>query len=87
MEVHLGVIKLHPLHFTPFVKVCFTCKHILDLMGPCISHLIANLMLGLHHTIYFIWRTPNSLRDSNVSPKQKTAEKQGVKARSLLTAL
>jgi len=55
-------------------------------MGPCISHLIANLMLGLHHTIYFIWCTPNSLRDSNVSPKQKTAEKQGVKARSLLTA-
>jgi hypothetical protein len=29
------------------------------------------------------WHTPNSLRDSNVSPKLKTTEEQGVGARSL----
>jgi hypothetical protein len=29
-------------------------------------------------------RTPNSLRDSNVSPKLKTIEGQGVGARSLV---
>jgi hypothetical protein len=27
--VHLGVIKLHPLHSPPFVRMCFTPKHIL----------------------------------------------------------
>jgi hypothetical protein len=27
--VHLGVIGLHPLHFPPFLRVCFTPKHIL----------------------------------------------------------
>ncbi len=27
--MHLGVIGLHPLHFPPFVKVCFIPKHIL----------------------------------------------------------
>jgi hypothetical protein len=36
---------------------------------------------------YFIggywWRVPNSLRDSNVSPKLKTMEEQGVEAQSL----
>jgi hypothetical protein len=31
-----------------------------------------------------IWRTPDSLKDSNVSPKQKTAESQGIEARSLV---
>jgi hypothetical protein len=25
--VHLGVIGLHPLHFPPFVKMCFTPSH------------------------------------------------------------
>jgi hypothetical protein len=29
------------------------------------------------------WRAPNSFKDSNVSPKKKTTEEQGVKARSL----
>jgi hypothetical protein len=47
--VHLGVIGLHPLHFPPFVKVCFTPKYTLALMGPCTSHLVVNLMLGLRH--------------------------------------
>jgi hypothetical protein len=45
--VHLGVIGLHPLHSPPFVKVCFTPKHILIFMGPYISHLVANPMLRL----------------------------------------
>jgi hypothetical protein len=31
----------------------------------------------------FLWRAPNSLRDPNVSPKQKTTEKQGITPRSL----
>jgi hypothetical protein len=31
--VHLGVIWLHPLHITPFVRVCFTPKHIVGLMA------------------------------------------------------
>jgi hypothetical protein len=29
----LGVIGLHPLHSPPFVKMCFTLKHIFGLMG------------------------------------------------------
>jgi hypothetical protein len=45
--VHLGVIGFHPLHIPPFVKVCFTPKHTLGLMGPCTSHLITNPMLLL----------------------------------------
>ncbi len=45
--VDLGVIGLHPLHSPPFVKVCFTPKHTLGLMGPCNSHLVTNPMLGL----------------------------------------
>jgi hypothetical protein len=28
MRVHLGIIRLHLLHFPPFVRVCFTHKHI-----------------------------------------------------------
>jgi hypothetical protein len=47
--VHLGIIGLHPLQFPPFVKVCFTPKHTLGLMGLCISHLVTNLMLKLRH--------------------------------------
>jgi len=47
MEVHLEVIGLHPLHSTPFVKMCFTPKHIFGLMGPRTSHLSTNPMLGL----------------------------------------
>jgi hypothetical protein len=35
------------LAFSPIVKVCFTPKHILRLMGPCSSHLIVNPMLWL----------------------------------------
>jgi len=47
--VHLGVIGLHPLHFPPFVKVCFTPKHTLDLMGPCISRkLNVGVAIGGH---------------------------------------
>jgi len=30
-----------------------------------------------------VWHTPNSLKDSNVGPKQKTMEGQKVEARSL----
>jgi hypothetical protein len=30
--VHFGVIGLHPLHFSPFVKVGFTLKHNLTFM-------------------------------------------------------
>jgi hypothetical protein len=47
--MHLGVIGLHPLHSPPFVKMCFTTKHTLGLMGPCTSHFIINPMLGLQH--------------------------------------
>ncbi len=45
--VPLGIIRLHPLHSPPVVKVCFTPKHIFGFMGPCTSHFVANLMLGL----------------------------------------
>jgi hypothetical protein len=48
--VHLGIIGLHPLHSSPFVKVCFIPKHILALMGPCTSHLVTNPILGLQHS-------------------------------------
>jgi len=47
LNSHLGVIGLHPLHSPPFVKMCFTPKHIFGLMGLCISHLVTNPMLGL----------------------------------------
>jgi hypothetical protein len=33
------------------------------------------------------WHAPNSLKDSNVSPKLKTTEEQGVEAIPWLTAL
>jgi hypothetical protein len=33
------------------------------------------------------WRTPNSLRDSNVNPKLKTTEEKGVGAIPWLVAL
>jgi hypothetical protein len=52
--MHLGVIGLHPLHCPPFVKVCFTCKHSLGPMGLCISHLVANLMLGLRQMAFIL---------------------------------
>jgi len=45
--VHSGVIKLHPLHSSPFVKVGFTPKHILAFMDPWTSHLVMNPRLGL----------------------------------------
>jgi len=45
--MHLRIIELHPLHSPPFMRVCFTPKHILGLMGPCTSHLVVNPMLGL----------------------------------------
>ncbi len=38
MEVHLGIIRLHPLHSPPIVKVCFTPKHTL----------LASWVLALH---------------------------------------
>jgi len=38
--VHLEVIGLHPLHSPRFMKVCFTPKHILGLMGLCTSHFV-----------------------------------------------
>jgi hypothetical protein len=37
----------------------------------------------LDHQWYDPWHTPNSLRDSNVSPKFKTTEDQGVEAHSM----
>ncbi len=45
--VHLGVIRLQPLHFPSFLKICFTSKHILGLMGLRTSHLVVNPMLRL----------------------------------------
>jgi hypothetical protein len=45
--VHLGIIGLHPLHSPPFVKVCFTPKHIFGPMGLYTSHFVVNPMLGL----------------------------------------
>jgi hypothetical protein len=45
--VHLGVIRLHPLHFPSFVKMCFTPTHTFGLMGPYTSHFVMNPMLGL----------------------------------------
>jgi hypothetical protein len=45
--VHLGVIRLHPLHSPPFVKMCFTPNHTFGLMGVYISHFATNPMLGL----------------------------------------
>jgi hypothetical protein len=48
--MHLGVIGLHPLHSPPFVRVCFTPKHTLNLMGPYTSHFVTNPMLGLGQT-------------------------------------
>jgi hypothetical protein len=47
--VHLGIVKLHPLHSPAFVKMCFTSKHTFDFMGPCTSHLVTNPMLRLQH--------------------------------------
>jgi hypothetical protein len=53
MGVHLEVIGLHLLHSPPFVKVCFTFKHILlGLVGLCTLHLIMNPMLGLQHIVH-----------------------------------
>jgi hypothetical protein len=49
MGMHFKVIRLQPLHSPPFMKVCFTPKHTLDLMGPWTSHLVTNPMLGLQH--------------------------------------
>ncbi len=48
--VHLGVIRLIPLHSLSFVRVCFTPKHNFGLMGPYTSHLVTNPMLGLRHS-------------------------------------
>jgi hypothetical protein len=47
--VQLGVIRLHPLQSPPFMRVCFTRKHTLGLMGLCISLLVMNPMLRLQH--------------------------------------
>jgi hypothetical protein len=49
VRLHLRIIGLHPLHSPPFVIVCFTLKHIFNLMGPCNSHFIVDAMLGLQH--------------------------------------
>ncbi len=45
--VHLGVIRLLPLHSLSFVRVCFTLEHNFSLMCPYTSHLVTNPMLGL----------------------------------------
>jgi hypothetical protein len=47
--VHLKVIRLHPLHSPPFVKMCLGVKHTFSLMGPCTSHFVMDPMLGLQH--------------------------------------
>jgi hypothetical protein len=49
--MHLGIIELQPLYYPPIVRVCFTPKHNLDLMGPWTSHLVANQMLGLRQKL------------------------------------
>ncbi len=38
----LGSHWASSLHSPPFVRVCFTPKHIIDLMGLCTSHLVVN---------------------------------------------
>jgi hypothetical protein len=43
----LGSHWASSLAFSPFVKVCFTPKYTLILIGLCISHLVANPMLRL----------------------------------------
>jgi hypothetical protein len=56
--VHLGVIGLHSLHFSPFVKVCFTPKHTLCVMGPCTSHFVVNRIATLRQLkTFFPWGT------------------------------
>jgi hypothetical protein len=47
------------------------------------STLLWGIITWLHPLNSMLWRAPNSLRDSNVSPKLKTTEEQGVGARSL----
>jgi hypothetical protein len=59
--MHLGVIGFLPLHSPPFVKVCFTPKHIFDLMGLCTSHLVMNSMLKLWHLMNICSNSPTSL--------------------------
>ncbi len=44
-----SVLGSHPFHFPPFVRMCFTPKHTLNLIVFCTSHLITNPMLGLQH--------------------------------------
>ncbi len=61
--MHLGVIGLHPLHFPPFARVCFTTKHIFNLVDPCTSHLIVNLMLRLRHIVCFSFNICKLLYD------------------------
>ncbi len=46
VEVHLGIIGLHSLHFPSFVRVCFALKHTLDLMALYASHFVTNPMLS-----------------------------------------
>jgi hypothetical protein len=55
-------IGSHPLHSPPFLRVCFTPKHIICLMGPYISHLFANPMLGLQHWFCSIYNGRSKLR-------------------------
>ncbi len=51
----LGSLGLHPLYFPPFVRVCFGVKHTLNLMGPCISHLVVNPLLEMRHELLVLF--------------------------------
>jgi hypothetical protein len=56
--VHLGIIRFHPLHSPPIVKMCFTPKHNIGLMGPCTSHLVTDPMLRLQQLssmMFHVW--------------------------------
>ncbi len=44
--------------------------------------LVLKYNYGKKHNNIYIWRVPNSLKDSNVSPKQKTMEEQRLGAHS-----
>ncbi len=63
----------HHLHEASFIVYVYDPNFYIFMEGKLILLLV----------IYVNWRVPNSLKDSNVSPKQKTTEEQGVRARSL----
>jgi hypothetical protein len=68
------------IHVTKFEKIAdiyFKTKVVGGILGW-------NSWVNFFYLIHELWRAPNSLKDSNVNPKQKTTEGQGVGARSLV---